>query len=202
MPGSFAKVIETGHRLTEMKKENPRLTLCFNSTITGNNWQELPKLAAFVRNTFKANLEFNILTGNPRDSECKVPAPSQLEQTMDAIYAVHDVTPLTLSHHHIYRDVVLKTNLEKRQIVPCRAGSLVCMVDANGDVRACPLLPPLGNLRAKSFQSIWHSATAKQQYQSICKGECTCNNDCFIRISLMNYWKLPFYMLQKRFKSQ
>jgi len=201
MPGSFTRVIETAHRLTELKKENPRLTLCFNSTITGDNWQELPELAKFVRDTFQCNLEFNILTGNPRDTDCKIPSLSDLEQTIDAIYAVHDVTPLTLNHHQIYRDVVLNTNLEKRQIVPCRAGSLVCMVDANGDVRACSLLPPLGNLRVNSFQSIWHSETAKQQYRSICKGACSCNNDCFIRISLMHYWKLPFYMLQKLIKS-
>ena len=201
-PGSFTRVIETGHRLTELKKEYPRLTLCFNATINSNNWQELPALAKFVRDTFECNLEFNILTGNPRDTECKVPSRKELEQTIDAIYAVHKVTPLTLSHHQVYRDVILKTNFEKRQIVPCRAGSLVCMVDANGDVRACPLLPPLGNVRVNSFQSIWHSETAKQQFRSICNGDCTCNNDCFIRISLMHYWKLPFYLLQKRFISR
>jgi len=201
MPESFTRVIETGHRLTELKKEYPRLTLCFNATITGDNWQELPALATFVRDTFQTNLEFNILTGNPRDTGCKVPSRSELEQTIDAIYAVHDVTPLTLSHHQFYRDVVLRTNLEKRQIVPCRAGSLVGMLDANGDVRACSLFPPLGNVRVNSFRSIWNSDKAKQQYRSICKGACTCNNDCFIRISLMHWWKLPFYILQKRFKS-
>jgi len=201
MPGSFTRVIETGHRLTEMKKECSNLTLCFNATINSDNWQELPALAKFVRDTFHANLEFNILTGNPRDSGCKVPSRSELEQTIDAIYSVHNVSPLTLSHHQLYRDVVLKTNVEKRQIIPCRAGSLVGMVDANGDVRACSLFPPLGNLRTESFRNIWHSEAARQQYRSICKGACTCNNDCFIRISLMHYWKLPFYMLQKRFKS-
>jgi MoaA/NifB/PqqE/SkfB family radical SAM enzyme len=201
MPGSFTRVIETGHRLTELKKLHPRMTLCFNATITGDNWQELPALATFIRDTFQTNLEFNILTGNPRDTSCKVPSRSELEQTIDAIYAVHNVASLTMSHHQIYRDVVLKTNIEKRQIVPCRAGSLVCMIDANGDVRACPLLSSLGNLRVDSFQSIWHSESAKLQYRSICKGECTCNNDCFIRISLMNNWKLPLYMLKKRFKS-
>ena len=201
MPGSFTRVIETGLQLAELQKEYPHLTVCFNATINNDNWQELPELAKFVRDTFHCNLEFNILTGNPRDSDCKVPSLTELEQTIDAIYAVHDVTPLTMTHHHIYRDVVLRTNEEKRQVVPCRAGSLVCMVDANGDVRACSVLPPLGNLKVNSFRSIWNSEQALQQYRSICAGACTCNNDCFIRISLMNYWKLPFYMLKKQLKS-
>ncbi|HBG05760.1 MAG: hypothetical protein A2075_06225 [Geobacteraceae bacterium GWC2_58_44] len=202
MPGSFARVIDTGHRLAEMKKEQPRLTLCFNATINSDNWRELPALAKFVRESFQCNLEFNILTGNPRDPDCKVPSQSELQQTIDAIYAVHEVTPLTMNHQQVYTDVVVRTNQEKRQIVPCRAGSLVGMIDANGDVRACSQLPALGNLRDASFKRIWHSETARKQYQSICKGACSCNNDCFIRISLMHYWKLPFYLLKKRFRSQ
>ena len=199
-PGSFDRVMATGHRLAQLRKEQPRLALCFNATITSENWRELPDLARFVREGFGCNLEFNVLTGNPRDAELRVPAKEELERTMDAIYAVHEVTPLIVDHQQVYRDVVARTNREKRQVVPCRAGSLVCMIDANGDVRACSELPVLGNLRELPFREIWHSEKARQQCRTIRKGACSCNNDCFIRISLRHYWKLPFYLLGRRLR--
>jgi len=196
-PGSFVKVMETATKLKELSKQNPNLSVSFNSTINNRNCAELPSLARFVACEFQARLEFNIIAGNPRDAALTVPPVNELQQTVHELLNVSRRSPLRRLYNKVYQDVLLKANLESRQVVPCRAGSLVCLVDANGDVRSCPVLPPVGNLRSKKFHEIWHGTEARKQFDTISNGNCSCNNDCFIRLSLMNYWRLPFMMLHK-----
>lgn len=203
MPGAFDKVMQTGRMLNSLCANFPRLTLTFNATINTVNWRELPELADFIRREFRAELQFNIISGNPRDPSLTLPSRGELQQTIDGIYATRDIPPVTRSFLTTYRDAVLDTIFVKgKQTVPCKAGSLLCLVDANGDVRSCPLLPPLGNLRENSFPEIWNSRNALLQSRSIRHGGCSCTNDCFTGMSLLYYWKLPFSMLRQLLKSR
>ncbi len=195
--GSYAKVMETGHLLKTMTVDSPRLSLSFNATINNCNWEELPSLALFVLDNFRSRLEFNIISGNPRDGELTAPGRKELEGTIDGLFDGGNKSLLRRMYNQVYRDVLLKTNFGTHQVIPCRAGSLVSLIDANGDVRACSMLPPLGNLRTGTFEEIWHGELALKQFRSIVNGGCSCNNDCFIRLSLMNYWKLPFLVFKR-----
>ena len=197
---SFDKVMETGHLLKSIAVEFPRLSLSFNATINNINWKELPALAQYVLDTFQARLEFNIIAGNPRDTALTTPGKRELEETIDELLlGKSNKTLLRRLYNNVYRNILLQTNFGNCQIIPCRAGSLVSLIDANGDVRACPMLPPLGNLRTNSFDEIWHGQHTVKLFRSIIHGDCACNNDCFIRLSLINYWKLPFLMLKLQF---
>jgi MoaA/NifB/PqqE/SkfB family radical SAM enzyme len=194
-PGSFARGMETGQLLHDLCSSQPKLSLTFNATISTLNRQELPELARFLRRKFQSELQFNIISGNPRDPSVTLPSRSELQQTIDEIYAARETAPVTAGFLNSYRDAVLGTIFDKGDMaVPCKAGSLLCLIDANGDVRSCPLLPPLGNLREKSFRDIWNSPDAMCQYTSIKRGACRCANDCFTGMSLLYYWKLPLFM--------
>jgi MoaA/NifB/PqqE/SkfB family radical SAM enzyme len=200
-PGAFDRTMEMARRLTAMKKEFPLLSFNFNATIHSANWRELPALARLLRKDFNADLEFNVLSGNPRDSSLGVPSMADLEMTINGIYAARDTSSsLIADGRQVFQDVRLRTIRENRQLIPCRAGSLLGLVYANGDVRACPQLPSLGNLRDNSFQSIWHSDKAQRLFHSIRRGSCACNGDCFLWTSLSTHWKFPFLMLQQRLK--
>lgn len=199
-PGSFARVMETGQMLHDLCSSQPKLSLTFNATISTLNRQELPELARFVRRKFQSELQFNIISGNPRDPSVTLPSRSELQQTIDEIYAARDTSPVTAGFLNSYRDAVLGTIFDKGDMaVPCKAGSLLCLIDANGDVRSCPLLPPLGNLREKTFRDIWNSPDAVRQYNSIKRGACRCTNDCFTGMSLLYYWKLPLLIARHIF---
>jgi MoaA/NifB/PqqE/SkfB family radical SAM enzyme len=194
--GSFTKVLESARKLKELSKCFPRLSLSFSCTINNHNWQELPELAKFIRDTFQAKLDFTILSGHPRDSAFVAPLREELAETLDGLLSISQNSPLQRLRNKIYRDTLLKANFESRQVVPCRAGSLVGLIYANGDVHACPRLATLGNIRSKNFRDIWHGQQALEQFRTISLGTCNCNDDCFIRVSLTNYWKLPFFMLR------
>jgi len=201
MRDSFDRLLSTASQLCEIRNRNQNFSFFFNSTINNLNWRELPELAKHVRDKFQTHLDFNLLTGTPRDVTIKLPTQEETTQAVDGIYAARHTSPLLSSQIRISRNYILRTNAEGRQIVPCRAGSLIAIVDANGDVRSCTLLPALGNLRKQSFSDIWQSSSAKRQHKWIVSGGCSCNNDCFVVNNLNNYWKLPFLMLRMELKS-
>jgi hypothetical protein len=74
----------------------------------------------------------------------------------------------------------IKTAREKRQVVPCKAGVLSAVVYSNGDVSVCETHRPLGNIRDKSFNDIWHSEAAEQLRASIRAKDCYCTNEIFL----------------------
>ena len=59
------------------------------------------------------------------------------------------------------------------------------VVDDNGNVRHCELLPPIGNLRDQSFDEIWNSPEAKAARQRIIARQCRCTHECNAFESLM-----------------
>jgi hypothetical protein len=76
--------------------------------------------------------------------------------------------------------VKVKTAEQQRQVVPCRAGMLSVVINANGDVGLCEQHRPIGNLRQKSFNEIWHSDEAQALRASIRAKECYCTNEIFM----------------------
>ena len=81
-------------------------------------------------------------------------------------------------------------------MVPCRAGVLSVVINANGDIGLCEQHRPIGNLRQKSFTEIWHSEQARQLRASINSKECYCTNEIFMWPSITYQpWYLARAML-------
>ncbi|MCG3160956.1 MAG: hypothetical protein JMDDDDMK_02032 [Acidobacteria bacterium] len=74
----------------------------------------------------------------------------------------------------------IKTATEQRQVVPCRAGVLSAVINANGDVSVCEAHKPLGNLRQRSFKEIWYSDEARKLRASVRAKDCYCTNEIFL----------------------
>jgi len=194
--GAFDRSIATARGLGELTHESSRLGFGFNATMTNLNWRELPSLSKHLRTEFGVGLGCNLLSGTPRDSSLRLPATKDVRRTLsDMARLESDSSAAYLKVFNSYRLAALKSG---RQVVPCVAGSFYGTVTANGDVRACALLPPLGNLRDAPFQSIWNGPLAAQQRESIRHGECACHTDCYLRTSMAYYWKVPLSVYQAR----
>ena len=94
-------------------------------------------------------------------------------------------------------NICLETIREKTQIVPCEAGRILGVVDSNGDVRPCELLPPIGNLREKPFSDIWVSDEAIASRKDIVAKQCHCTHECNIFESLVAHPMAGFKVLTK-----
>ena len=77
----------------------------------------------------------------------------------------------------------VRTAEERRQVVPCKAGVLSGVVNANGDVQLCETTashPPVGNLRQHSFREIWNSPAANAQREAIRAKRYHCTSEIFL----------------------
>ena len=71
------------------------------------------------------------------------------------------------------------------QVIPCRAGILSAVVYSNGDVSVCELHEPLGNIREKPFEEIWHSPKANELRRAVACKECWCTTEVFLWPSMV-----------------
>jgi radical SAM protein with 4Fe4S-binding SPASM domain len=184
--GAFEHALATAGALLELRERYGRPGVSFQATLSQANYGEVADLAAFVRRDFGIDLKYNVLFGQPRDGSLRAPALAELRRAMTAIDAARGAPEPAARRR--YREVRLRTIAEERQVVPCHAGRSSATVQADGDVQACFLLPPIGNLHERSFREIWHGAEAKRRRRAIRRGQCWCHADCYIAYNLSHHW--------------
>lgn len=202
MPGSFERAMDTAQRFTYLRKKYNNFNFFFNATINNVNWSELPDLAAHVHEKFHTFLDFNVLTGNPRDFLLRSPGEDDLRATIDGIYSIRKNYSIPESLLNIYRDSILNNDKRKLEFIPCRAGSLLSLIEANGNVRACPQFPVLGNLRNQPFSEIWQSDLTKKVFGKIINDKCSCSDSCYLISSINHSVKLPMVLLKQKIKKR
>ncbi|HYX49933.1 MAG TPA: SPASM domain-containing protein, partial [Ktedonobacteraceae bacterium] len=87
------------------------------------------------------------------------------------------VSRITQAFRDRYYDIVKRTLVEKRQVIPCLAGVASAQIAPNGDVWTCCIrAESVGNLREHNydFRSVWTTSHADELRRSIKAGECYC----------------------------
>jgi hypothetical protein len=87
------------------------------------------------------------------------------------------VSQITQSFRDRYYDIVKRTLVEQRQVIPCMAGVASAQIAPNGDVWTCCIrAESVGNLRdhGYDFRSTWTTVRANELRRSIKAGECHC----------------------------
>jgi MoaA/NifB/PqqE/SkfB family radical SAM enzyme len=182
VPGNFQKVVETFERARELQVEYPNLTIGINSCVMDANYRDLFGLFDEFPGLFP-DIEMPgliLLRGDPYEPKLELPTTQELE----ALHAYKRAKtgasqPLLwkLADMANFR-IGLESIRTQSQAVPCEAGRILGVVEDNGNVRHCELLPPIGNLREKGFQEIWTSPEAVAAREKIVRGECHCTHEC------------------------
>lgn len=182
--GIFHKVLENYKNLTALALEHPNLRINVNSTISSENEDYISELIDFVDENLNVNFHtFEIIRGSFNEKSVRAPSLEKYEQLINQL-----MTSKTLGKNKIhklfyetYHRLALKTMTEKKQIIPCRISSFMPVIDAEGNVYNCELLPPIGNIREAGydFMKIWHSAKAEKQRKDIADKKCYCTHYCY-----------------------
>lgn len=202
--GAFRQLMKTYEQLRQLK-EQYTFGLKVLTTLSNQNIGQLDSLMTWVKKNMPAIdfHNFEILRGNPRESSILPPTVSQLEEVKDKIFdywrsfhfygrSISSVPAYWLKRYLF--EIYLQILKEKRQVIPCFAGTFSLVVDASGYVYFCELLPALGNIREKSLSQILSSPESRKQRASINKGSCYCVHSCFQGKNLYLNYKLygPF----------
>lgn len=187
--GGFKTLLKTYEKLVPLKREH-NFGFKVLTTLYDGNIERLDGLMEFVTGEMPGIdfHNFEILRGNPKDAAIVPATISQLEKAKDKIfeywkrfnfYGESSASKLAYWLKCYLFEIYIQTLKEKRQVIPCFAGTFTLVVDATGNVYFCELLPALGNIRQKSICDILSSPEAMRQRKSIRAGGCYCVHSCF-----------------------
>lgn len=192
--GAFRNVIETYRQLVKFKQKYTNLKIGVNITVSSENYQDLFQLITDLKvlTPDLENLNFSFLRGCPKDPAHKMPSRENLVKIYRHITRLFRMNQPLISK--TIGDAIFKLKIKmlhkQRQILTCQAGRLMGVVDANGDVRLCELLPPIGNLRNASFKTIWQGKEAESGRKKITDHRCWCTHECFLLPTMLAH---PIY---------
>ena len=186
----YTHVIETYRKLVHQKEKYPQLSIVVSTVITNRNYKILDEFHKELKKVMP-KLDFHnleIMRGDPMDKHYNAPSIQQLEELKPVIFGIwgsYDYyksrikSRIAHKQKRILFNNYLKILKTKKQPWFCLAGKVHGVIDCNGDVSFCELLPKIGNLRRDSFAEIWNSEKADRMREFIKKRSCTCTHSCF-----------------------
>lgn len=207
--GIFDKAVATLKLLSELKRRQKNLELIVNTVITSVNIGQLRPFMDFVFDNFDIDYhDFELLRGDYKDKSLTLPAPEAIRKAHALIlenrtrYLKRKKVNLleffsSLSLLNLSQALKERFFSNRKNLYVCSAGRNIGVIDANGDVRLCELLPAVGNLRdtGYNFYAVWNSKAADELRRNIKVSRCACTHVCFIKLTSSSYLKTIFYLI-------
>lgn len=188
--GNFEKVIETYKKLVNLKEDYPNLHVSLGTVISKFNFSNITEIASYVKSLHPdsyineiAEQRSELFTKDnpitPTDEEYELAIKKFSNDTKEIIKQSRRLDRITQSFRLVYYNLVIEILRQKRQVIPCYAGSSNAHINPYGDVWPCCILgydKSMGNLRDVDFdfQKIWHSNQADHIRKYIKDGNCYC----------------------------
>ena len=185
--GNFDRAMRTYAGLKALKGKYKNFTLGVHTVISNFNIDEFDNIHSFVYNELKPDSFISEIAeerveldtvgmGITPPIQKYEPVINQLQkENREADFK--GVSRITQTFRDRYYDIVKRTLVEKRQIIPCLAGVASAQIAPNGDVWTCCIrAESVGNLRDYDydFHKTWSTAKADELRRSIKAGECYC----------------------------
>jgi MoaA/NifB/PqqE/SkfB family radical SAM enzyme len=185
--GNFERAMRTYAGLKALKGRYKNFTLGVHTVISNFNIDEFDNIYNFVHGELQPDsfiteiaeerVELDTVgMGITPPVEKYRPVIDRLQQDIRQSEFT-GVTRVTQAFRDRYYDLVKRTLVEKRQIIPCLAGIASAQIAPNGDVWTCCIrAESVGNLRDYhyDFGAVWRTAKAGELRHSIKAGECYC----------------------------
>ncbi|HYT33547.1 MAG TPA: radical SAM protein [Ktedonobacteraceae bacterium] len=185
--GNFVRAMRTYAGLKALKGRYKNFTLGVHTVISNFNIDEFENIYSFVRDELQPDSFISEIAEERVELDTVgmgITPPIQkyqpvIERLQDGIRKAefNGVSRITQAFRDRYYDIVKRTLVEQRQIIPCLAGVASAQIAPNGDVWTCCIrAESVGNLREHDydFGSTWRTAKADELRRSIKAGECYC----------------------------
>jgi MoaA/NifB/PqqE/SkfB family radical SAM enzyme len=185
--GNFERAMRTYAGLKALKGRYKNFTLGVHTVISNFNIDEFDNIYAFVRDELKPDSFISEIAEERVELDTVgmgiTPPVNKYQPVIERLQEgirkaeFNGVSQITQSFRDRYYDIVKRTLVEKRQIIPCLAGVASAQIAPNGDVWTCCIrAESVGNLRDHSydFRSTWNTVRANELRRSIKAGECHC----------------------------
>lgn len=209
--GAFEKSISTLHEIEKLRKKYTNIELVVNTTVSDFNYGEIDKMIEYFKGFDITYHNFELLRGSPKEKNMILPPLEEIKKIHSkALRArnfyidkgksglIEKISVLGITKY----SQTIKENVLDSGGLPfvCSAGKNIIVLDPNGDVKLCELLPSVGNLKEHNYdiEQLLNSKTARQMSETVKK--CKCTHICFINMSIANdkktLFKIPYYFLK------
>jgi MoaA/NifB/PqqE/SkfB family radical SAM enzyme len=209
--GAFNKSIETIRNIERLRKYHENIELVVNTTITAYNYRDVDKMVEYFKQYDLTYHNFELLRGSPKEKDLSLPP-------LDVIKSLHSKF-IRARNYYINRRKsgllekvsvlgITKYTQEMKENVldakgfpfQCSAGKNIIVLEPNGDVKLCELLPSVGNLKEHDYDIEQLLKNEKARDLSASLKKCNCTHVCFINMSIANdrktLIKIPYYFLK------
>jgi MoaA/NifB/PqqE/SkfB family radical SAM enzyme len=185
--GNFDRAMRTYAGLKALKGRYKNFTLGVHTVISNFNIDEFENIYNFVHNELQPDSFISEIAEERVELDTVgmgiTPPIEKYEPVINRLQEDNrrseftGVARITQSFRDRYYDIVKRTLVEKRQIIPCLAGVASAQIAPNGDVWTCCIrAESVGNLRDHNynFRETWSTPKADELRRSIKAGECYC----------------------------
>jgi MoaA/NifB/PqqE/SkfB family radical SAM enzyme len=194
--GSFEKAVETTKRLSALKEEFDNLNIYIITVVNNMNLKEITRLSEFVKNNLPVDGHGpSPMRGTSYDKALSPPAPEEWDELSKELIKYHSywnkkraasgfkaflATNRTRYLHKTYTAVLKGKKLPFK----CLAGTIIGVLEPDGDVKLCELTDAVGNVRSANydFRTILLSGRAREMKKKI--KDCACTHTCFLGPSI------------------
>jgi MoaA/NifB/PqqE/SkfB family radical SAM enzyme len=185
--GNFERAMRTYAGLKALKGQYKNFTLGVHTVISNFNIDEFENIYAFVRDTLQPDSFISEIAEERVELDTVgmgiTPPIQKYQPVINKLQAgirkaeFSGVSRITQAFRDRYYDIVKRTLVEHRQVIPCLAGVASAQIAPNGDVWTCCIrAESVGNLRDYDydFRTVWSTTKADELRRSIKAGECYC----------------------------
>ncbi|HEX9133557.1 MAG TPA: SPASM domain-containing protein, partial [Ktedonobacteraceae bacterium] len=185
--GNFERAMRTYAGLKALKGRYKNFTLGVHTVISNFNVDEFEHIYRFVRDELKPDSFISEIAEERVELDTVgmgiTPPIGKYQPVIERLQEgirkaeFNGVSRITQAFRDRYYDLVKRTLVEQRQVIPCLAGVASAQIAPNGDVWTCCIrAESVGNLREHGydFRSVWSTAHAGELRRSIKAGECYC----------------------------
>lgn len=210
--GAFDKSIGTLRELEKLRQKYNNIELVVNTTVSAFNYKDIDEIIEYFKQFDLTYHNFELLRGSPKEKNLTLPPLSEIKKIhLKAIRArnfyierrqsglLEKISVLGITKY----TQTLKERVLNSGNLPfiCSAGKNIIVLEPDGQVKLCELLPSVGNLKEHNYdiEDLLKNEKTKRQMAEIANN-CRCTHVCFINMSVANdrktLFKVPYYFLK------
>jgi Fe-coproporphyrin III synthase len=215
VPGCYRKTLDALRSMPPLVNRYRRqLRVNMNTCVNADNVDEVIDFMKFVFHELPVDGQYlQLIRGNPLDPSLKKIPPEKLRGVYDFARLLYEkyaermfqrsgfLTRAVAKTFYagtlaLHNKVQFANYLQStRWPMVCTAGETFCVLDYNGDVRACELRGKLANLRDYDcdFSLFWEEQLRQRELKQIVHDQCWCTHVCNIHDSLRYDSKVMFF---------
>lgn len=202
---SWHHLLKTWHKLTELRRIYPQLSLGIITVVNNANYHAYPDFIDEITDTFQPNqISINLI----RDTE-NLQAPVSIP-VLDAYKNAIERYEWHIKHktlaafgymggaivrakESVQKELIYRVMRFNEFVTPCTAGALTYVIWEDGRVNACEMLPDtvgniIGDKPENNFRAIVKTEAANALRAKIVKEECKCSYECAMTINTLFSW--------------